>query len=92
MKIDRHKYVRVAYHGFTPISSRTRKDIYSRFFNQVPSFTEKEVSVSYCSYHITSDGRLLIFCIHIILPKLRVVCQYGYIVPIRRCIAVCYLC
>jgi len=42
LKIDRHKYVRVAYHGFTPISSRTRKDIYSRFFNQVPSFSEKQ--------------------------------------------------
>lgn len=42
LKIDRHKYVRVAYHGFTPMSSRTRKDIYSRFFNQVPSFGEKQ--------------------------------------------------
>jgi 5'-nucleotidase len=42
LKIDRHKYVRVAYHGFTPISSTTRKDLYSRFFNQVPSFGEKQ--------------------------------------------------
>jgi 5'-nucleotidase len=42
LKIDRHKYVRVAYHGFEPISSRTRKDLYSRFFNQVPSFSEKQ--------------------------------------------------
>eukprot|EP00554_Chaetoceros_debilis_P002665 CAMPEP_0194081096 /NCGR_PEP_ID=MMETSP0149-20130528/6985_1 /TAXON_ID=122233 /ORGANISM="Chaetoceros debilis, Strain MM31A-1" /LENGTH=623 /DNA_ID=CAMNT_0038762959 /DNA_START=91 /DNA_END=1962 /DNA_ORIENTATION=- len=42
IKIDRHKYVRVAYHGYTPISSRTRKDLYSRFFNQVPSFGEKQ--------------------------------------------------
>lgn len=42
LKIDRHKYVRVAYHGFTPVSSRTRKDLYSRFFNQVPSFSEKQ--------------------------------------------------
>lgn len=42
LKIDRHKYVKVAYHGFTPISSRTRKDLYSRFFNQVPSFSEKQ--------------------------------------------------
>lgn len=42
LKIDRHKYVRVAYHGFTAISSRTRKDLYSRFFNQVPSFGEKQ--------------------------------------------------
>lgn len=92
MKIDRHKYVRVAYHGFTPMSSRTRKDVYSRFFNQVPSFTEKEVSVSYCSYHRTSDVRILIFRIYIILPKPHIVCEYGYIVPICRCIVVCYLC
>lgn len=42
IKIDRHKYARVAYHGFTPMSSRTRKDVYSRFFNQVPSFGEKQ--------------------------------------------------
>lgn len=42
LKIDRHKYVRVAYHGFTPISQRTRKDLYSRFFNQVPSFSERQ--------------------------------------------------
>lgn len=42
LKIDRHKYVKVAYHGFTPISSRTRKDLYSRFFNQVPSFSESQ--------------------------------------------------
>lgn len=41
IKIDRHKYVRVAYHGFTPISSLTRKHLYSREFNKVPSFTEK---------------------------------------------------
>lgn len=41
LKIDRHKYVRVAYHGFQPISSNMRKHIYSRTFNKVPSFTEK---------------------------------------------------
>jgi len=41
LKIDRHKYVRVAYHGFDPISSTTRKFIYSRTFNVVPSFSEK---------------------------------------------------
>jgi HAD superfamily 5'-nucleotidase-like hydrolase len=33
--------VRVAYHGFDPISSTTRKHLYSRTFNKVPSFTEK---------------------------------------------------
>jgi HAD superfamily 5'-nucleotidase-like hydrolase len=41
LKIDRHKYVRVAYHGFDCISSTTRKHLYSRTFNKVPSFTEK---------------------------------------------------
>jgi len=41
LKMDRHKYVRVAYHGFSPISSRARKVLYSRDFNKVPSFTEK---------------------------------------------------
>jgi len=41
LKIDRHKYVRVAYHGFDPISSTTRKHLYSRAFNKVVSFSEK---------------------------------------------------
>jgi len=41
LKIDRHKYVRVAYHGFQPISSTMRKYMYSRTFNKVPSFTER---------------------------------------------------
>ncbi|KAL7432680.1 hypothetical protein ACHAXH_008482 [Discostella pseudostelligera] len=41
LKIDRHKYVRVAYHGFQQISSKMRKQLYSRTFNKVPSFTEK---------------------------------------------------
>jgi len=41
LKIDRHKYVRLAYHGFEPISSVTRKHLYNRMFNKVPSFTEK---------------------------------------------------
>ena len=41
LKIDRHKYVRVAYHGFDRISSTTRKYLYSRTFNKVMSFSEK---------------------------------------------------
>lgn len=41
LKIDRHKYVRVANHGFNRISSTTRKHLYSRTFNKVMSFTEK---------------------------------------------------
>lgn len=41
LKIDRHKYVRVAYHGFERISPNTRKTLYSRTFNKVLSFSEK---------------------------------------------------
>ena len=41
LKIDRHKYVRVAYHGFEEISSGTRKFLYARNFNKVESFSEK---------------------------------------------------
>ncbi|KAL3942378.1 MAG: hypothetical protein SGBAC_003410 [Bacillariaceae sp.] len=41
LKIDRHKYVRVAYHGFEEISSKTRKILYARNFNKVESFSEK---------------------------------------------------
>ena len=41
LKIDRHKYVRLAYHGFQPIDSDARKTIYSKSFNKVMSFTEK---------------------------------------------------
>lgn len=41
LKIDRHKYVRVAYHGFNEISSTTRKQLYSGLFNKVLSFSEK---------------------------------------------------
>lgn len=41
LKIDRHKYVRVAYHGFDKISSTTRKHLYAKTFNKVMSFSEK---------------------------------------------------
>lgn len=41
LKIDRHKYVRVAYHGLDEISSTTRKILYSKTFNKVESFTGK---------------------------------------------------
>lgn len=40
LKIDRHKYVRVAYHGMEKISSKTRKVLYSKNFNKVESFSE----------------------------------------------------
>mmetsp|Transcript_19323 Transcript_19323/g.42030 ORF Transcript_19323/g.42030 Transcript_19323/m.42030 type:complete len:623 (-) Transcript_19323:385-2253(-) len=41
LKIDRHKYVRVAYHGMEKIDSTTRKVLYSKNFNKVESFSEK---------------------------------------------------
>ena len=41
LKIDRHKYVRVAYHGIEQIDSTTRKVLYSKNFNKVESFSEK---------------------------------------------------
>jgi 5'-nucleotidase len=41
LKIDRHKYVRVAYHGMQLIDSTTRKVLYSKNFNKVESFSEK---------------------------------------------------
>jgi 5'-nucleotidase len=37
--MDRHKYVRVAYHGFTKLSSEQRKDVYHASFSEMPSFT-----------------------------------------------------
>lgn len=41
LKIDRHKYVRLAYHGMEKIDSNTRKVLYSKNFNKVESFSEK---------------------------------------------------
>jgi len=41
LKVDRHKYVRLAYHGLRPLESEERKVIYSKSFNKVMSFTEK---------------------------------------------------
>lgn len=41
LKIDRHKYVRVATHGFQEIDSATRKYLYSGAFNKLQSFSEK---------------------------------------------------
>lgn len=41
LKIDRHKYVRVAYHGFQRVSSKIRKSLYMKTFNKIPSFSEK---------------------------------------------------
>lgn len=42
LKIDRHKYVRMAYHGMERMSSSTRKLLYAKSFNKVMSFTEKQ--------------------------------------------------
>jgi len=40
LKIDRHKYVRVAQHGFNKMTSENRKATYSRTFNVTPFFSE----------------------------------------------------
>jgi HAD superfamily 5'-nucleotidase-like hydrolase len=41
IKVDTHKYVRIAYHGNQMISSRDRKNIYvESFFNKVDSYNE----------------------------------------------------
>lgn len=42
LKIDRHKYVRMAYHGMDRMDSQTRKLLYAKSFNKVMSFTEKQ--------------------------------------------------
>jgi 5'-nucleotidase len=42
LKIDRHKYVRMAYHGMERMDSQTRKLLYAKSFNKVMSFTEKQ--------------------------------------------------
>ncbi|KAG5184865.1 5'-nucleotidase [Tribonema minus] len=38
IKMDRHKYVRVAYHGFQKMSSEERKSMYHASFSLTPSF------------------------------------------------------
>jgi len=40
LKIDKHKYVRVAYHGLDKMSSESRKALYSQTFNKKDSLTE----------------------------------------------------
>ncbi|CAM9758191.1 unnamed protein product [Phaeothamnion confervicola] len=39
IKMDRHKYVRVAYHGFDRMSSDDRKAVYQTSFDKMPTFT-----------------------------------------------------
>jgi len=52
LKIDRHKYVRVACHGFEPISGEVRKALY-KTVNVAPAFTEKHyVNMDTCFQHV----------------------------------------
>jgi len=39
LKLDRHKYVKVAYHGLTRMTSDERKSIYAQTFETAPAFT-----------------------------------------------------
>ncbi|GMH99216.1 hypothetical protein TrLO_g16022 [Triparma laevis f. longispina] len=47
LKIDKHKYTRVAYHGSQEMSSEARKALYAQTFNKKDSFGE--------SYYINMD-------------------------------------
>lgn len=67
LKVDRHKYCRVAYHGFQQMSSTTRKHLYSRSFNKVMSFTEKHFvkyvfDVYCCCMGVNFVPHLAVFC------------------------------
>ena len=39
LQVDRHKYVRVAFHGSRMLSSDERKDTYHATFSDMPTFT-----------------------------------------------------
>ena len=39
LKADRHKYVRVCYHGFRPVDAGQRRKVYQESFDTMPSFT-----------------------------------------------------
>lgn len=40
IKMDRHKYVRQAYHGFSPLPSAVRKSLYMASSENIPLYTE----------------------------------------------------
>ena len=42
LKLDRHKYVKVAYHGLTKLEPDERKALYAQQFETQPSFTPPE--------------------------------------------------
>lgn len=42
LKLDRHKYVKVAYHGLSKLESAERKAIYARSFEAQPTFSPPE--------------------------------------------------
>ena len=42
IKLDRHKYCKVAYHGLTQLESAERKRLYAQAYEQQPTFTPPE--------------------------------------------------
>jgi hypothetical protein len=40
LKMDRHKYVRQVYHGFTPLPAAVRKELYMSSSERMPQYTE----------------------------------------------------
>mmetsp|Transcript_6603 Transcript_6603/g.21660 ORF Transcript_6603/g.21660 Transcript_6603/m.21660 type:complete len:541 (+) Transcript_6603:36-1658(+) len=44
LKLDRHKYVKVAYHGLERMTSQERKAIYAHSFETAPAFTPPDFS------------------------------------------------
>jgi 5'-nucleotidase len=40
IKMDRHKYVRQVYHGFTPLQTAVRKELYMSTSESIPLYTE----------------------------------------------------
>jgi len=46
IKLDRHKYVKVAYHGLTKMSAAERKLVYSENFETQPTFTPPDFATA----------------------------------------------
>ena len=42
LKLDRHKYVRSAYHGFDRLDTNARKELYMQSSEKMPTFSEKD--------------------------------------------------
>ena len=45
LKLDRHKYVKVAYHGLTKLSSAERKAVYDESYERESGFTPPEYAM-----------------------------------------------